>query len=1551
MTDAASYTGLEIAIVGMAGQFPGARNIAEFWENLRAGVESIAVLDDDDLRVAGVDEALLSNPAYVRSRPVLADADRFDAAFFGYSPREAEIMDPQQRVFLECAWQAIEDAGYDAEQFAGAVGVYAGLNLNTYLFNLYSDPQAIDSAEGLQALIGNDKDYLATRVSYKLGLSGPSVGVQTACSTSLVAVHLASRGLLSGECDLALAGGISISLPQTAGYLYQEGGLYSADGHCRAFAAEASGTVFGSGVGVVVLKRLQDALDDRDTIHAVIKGSAINNDGAYKVGFTAPSVQGQAQVIATAQRFAEVDPATISYVEAHGTGTPLGDPIEVAALTQAFSDQTQRRQFCALGSVKTNVGHLNAAAGVAGLIKTVLALKHQQLPPSLHFDRPNPNIDFAGSPFFVNAELRPWPTTRQPRRAGVSSFGVGGTNAHLIVEEAPPIPASSSGRSWHLLPISARTASALDAATSNLAAHLRSNPALDLADVAYTLQRGRRAFDQRRFVVCRQSDDAAHSLETLSPQRVFTAQHQPIERSVVFLFPGGGAQHTNMGRDLYASEPLFRETVDRCAALLHPQLCYDLRDLIFPDESRAAQATEQLKQTSAALPALFTIEYALAQLWLSWGVRPQAMIGHSLGEYVAACLADVLTLEDALALVVLRGKLFEQLPGGSMLSVALPAESARDLLDDRLSLAAINGPANCVIAGPNDAIEALAARLARQGVEFRRLQIDVAAHSQMVTPILEPFTTFVRGLKLQPPRIPYVSNVTGTWITADEATDPHYWARHLRQTVRFADGLHTLCETPERLLLEVGPAQTLTTLAKSQVDPALPVLASMRHPRDRQPDLAVLLTTLGKLWLSGIRIDWAALSSHEPRRVPLPTYPFERQRYWIDLKPRADHASKRRAASSSLGVKQPIADWFYAPWWQRSQPLAPATDERRKWLIFTDDSGLGSALVARLAALGHDVRTVRPGARFERLDDGIYTLDPRRDDDYHALLADLLAADAAPSTIVHAWSVDDSRAAQPDDTQTIFAQVQDRGYNSLLLLARALERAELVAAQGGDGELRLIVLASGLHAVTGTETIIPERAPLLGPCKTLPQEYPQIRCRCIDLAAPRPGTRQAESLITQLIAECGVDDEPVIAYRGTQRWVQTFQPLRLPDANGAVLRERGVYLITGGLGRVGLLLAEHLARTCRARLALVGRAALPPRDEWERWLNAEHAHPGSDAIREQLRAVQRLEQFGAEVLPIQADVADLAQVRAAIERVEQHFGALHGVLHAAGPGVGPAIMVPIAALGRSASETQFAAKVEGAYALDAALSDRALDFCLLFSSNAAVLGGLGLTAFAAANLFLDAFAISRNATSATPWISVSWDSWPRPDETALRTGIDQYAMTADEATAAFDRVLGSGMTGQIVCSTGDLDSRLDLWIRHALSPEPELAQAAPALHARPTLGTAYAPPGNEIERAIIAIWQELLGIQEIGVHDQFFELGGHSLLASRAVARLREAFQVELSLRAFFDAPTPAELADAIAQLQLTPDDEDLALLAMIEQLEDDQVDAELIRRLAQANR
>ncbi|NEO24500.1 MAG: acyltransferase domain-containing protein, partial [Moorea sp. SIO4A5] len=1240
-----------IAIIGISGRFPKANNIDTFWKNLQEGVESIEFFSEQELLEEGIDPSLLKKQNYVKAGTVISDIDLFDASFFDYNPREAEIIDPQQRLFLESAVEALEVAGYDSQTYAGAIGVYAGLSENSYARNnIYPHLENSEPGNVYQFLLGNGNDFLSTRVSYKLNLTGPSITVQTACSTSLVAVHLACQSLLSGECDMALAGGVSIQVPHKKGYLYQEGMIMSPDGHCRTFDAKAKGTLGGNGLGIVVLKRLEDAIADGDYIYAQIKGSAINNDGSSKVGYTAPSVEGQAAVISEAQSIAGIDPETITYIEAHGTATPLGDPIEIAALTKVFRGTTEKKGFCAIGSLKTNMGHLDAAAGVGGLIKTVLALKHKKLPPSLNFETPNPTIDFANSPFYVNTTLSEWNTNGTPRRAGVSSFGIGGTNAHVVLEEAPTLEPSSTSRPWQLLILSAKTNSALEIATTNLAAHLKQHPDMNLADVAYTLQVGRTAFEYRQMLVCQDIDDALKALSAPETQPVFTHYQELTQRPVVFMFSGQGSQYVNMAQELYQTEPTFRAQIDSCSELLIPNLEVDLRHILYPQPEKIETATLKLKQTAIAQSALFVVSYALAILWQEWGVSPQAMIGHSIGEYVAATLAGVFSLEDALALVAKRGQLMQQQPPGAMLAVSISEQECQTLLGDRLSLAVINGLSQCVISGPIEAIDTLQQQLSEQKVESRRLHTSHAFHSQMMEPVVEPFIEYIKQLPLHPPEIPYISNVTGTWITAEQATDPNYWAKHLRQPVRFAEGIQKFLRDRSQILLEVGPGRTLSSLAKRHPDKADEqiLLTSVRHPQEKRSDLDFLLNTLGQLWLAGVRVDWEGFYSHEKRyRIPLPTYPFERQRYWV-----AESRTPKQNVQPKTSIvekKTELADWFYIPSWKRSnvnntEPVISTTN-----LVFADDFGLSDKIVQKMERDSQNVITVRVGKEFKKVSDRLYNLNPEQEDDYYALCQELRQRNKIPKTILHLWSVTPQSQDKLEEIEWV-EKSQNLGFYSLLFLAKALGRQQI------NGKLLLGVVTNNMQKIADEALLNPEQAIVTGPILTIGQEYPNIICRGIDVVLPDSGTLEEEMLIEQIRSELAIEQsEKMVAYRMSDRWVQTFDPFRLEagEKTNLRLKPQGVYLITGGIGGIGMIIAEHLAKTVQAKLILIGRSKFPPREEWSEWLAS---HNAQDSISQKIHKIRKLEALGSEVLNICADVANLQQMQDAIAQALKKFG-------------------------------------------------------------------------------------------------------------------------------------------------------------------------------------------------------------------------------------------------------------------------------------------------------
>ncbi|WP_165949705.1 type I polyketide synthase [Micromonospora sp. KC207] len=1533
-----------IAIVGMSGRFPGAAGIAEFWQNLLDGKESISFFTPEELAEAGVDPQLAARPDYVPARPVLDGIADFDAGFFGFSPRAAALTDPQQRMFLEVCWEALEDAGYGAP--GGRVGVFGGTNLSTYfLHSQQYDLLTAGEINDYEVVMGNDKDALTTTVSYVFDLTGPSIAVQTFCSTSLVAVHLACRSLRAGECELALAGGVSIRVPNRVGHVYQEGGMASPDGHVRAFDAAARGSMFGDGAAVVALKPLADALRDGDTVWAVIRGSAMNNDGAMKVGYTAPSVAGQAAVVREALADAGVHPAKVGYVEAHGTGTPLGDPIEIAALNRAFGPGTPGS--CALGSVKTNVGHLDRAAGVTGLIKAALAVHTGVLPPQLHFTEPNPEIDFAAGPFYVQTELTPFPgAPDRPRIAGVNSLGMGGTNVHVVVEQPPPpAPAGEPigpDRRYQALLISARGDEAVEQACLRLGARLSATDAPDLADVAYTLQTGRAVFSHRRALVAASAPAASAALSGAAGVPGLMARTDATrQRGAAFVFAGVGEQYPGLVAELYRRESVFRQALDECAVVIgecDPRIDtiglltgaraggHDLAALLGraappgPGDERVAT----LRRTDVAQPLVFAVEYAIARTLIAWGVTPELMIGYSLGEYVAACLAGVFSLEDALRLVTHRAVLIAALPAGAMLAVPLSPQALHErfgpLEPSGLGLAVINGADSVVVAGPPAAVRELAARLAETGVISRELDTTHAFHSRQLAPLCAELTSWIAAnVTLHPPTAAYLSNVTGEPATAELVTEPGYWALHMCETVRFADGMRAIVDRPDLAVVEIGPGQSLGAMIRAGDCPRERwplILATLPATHDPRPDDLTLTDCLARLWLCGVDVDWRAVHSSAParRRVPLPTYPFQRARYWLD--PAAGDRSQRAGGQVSGldgdgsgllngdggGLLAEVGrlprlderDWLYAPTW-RQLPPPGAGSATGSWLVYTGP-GPAAALVAALrGTAGAGIVEVRAGHAYAQHADG-FTIRPGSLEDTGRLLRELRVQGRQPDRVLHLWTL-----ADPPDA----AEQVELGFTTLTALARA-------AGEVGWGDWVLDVVTTGTQQVLPGEALSPERTTVTGPVRVIPLEYPQVRTRLIDVADPAdPG------LLGTVLAG---GDEQVVAVRHGLRWSCDYS--RLPAAGGPdPLRAAGVYLITGGLGGIGLAMAGELARGYRARLVLFGRNGLPPRTDWA--AIAAGTAAADEQTRRRVTAVRAMLDAGAEVEIVTGDVSSQPDVAEAVGRAFERFGALHGVLHAAGvPGIGLMQLKDPTDFGRA-----LAPKVAGTQALAAALrtgeSDEiALDFLALFSSITSVTGGgPGQVDYCAANAYLDTYARACAATGrrtvAIGWGEWRWNAWSAGldgYDPALREFFtrhrDRFGIGFDEGWRALRRCLAAGLP-HVVVSTQDFSEIVRLSRDFDVDTVRRPVSAAPGVrYPRPQLATAYAAPQTATEQTIAATWGEVLRLDRVGVADNFFELGGNSLIGVDLIGRLRAALDLaELPPHVLYEAPTVEELA------------------------------------------
>lgn len=1499
-----------IAIIGMGCRFPGGAKTPEsFWELLKGGIDAISEVPAErwDIDAFYSPDPDAPGKMYTRSGGFLGDIDQFAAPFFEISPREAIKMHPQQRLLLEVAWEALESAGQTLPALAGSkTGVFIGVMNTQDYAQLQVQAGATNYIDDPYYGIGNAASITSGRLSYIFDLQGPNLTVDTACSSSLVATHLACQSLRHRECNLALVGGVNTNLLPENVVNACKMRMLSRYGRCRTFDAAADGFVIGEGCGVVVLKRLSDALADRDTVLAVIRGSAINQDGRSN-GITAPNKLAQEAVIRQALANAGIEPRRISYVEAHGSATPLGDPIEVEALVSTLGQARTPEHPLVIGSVKTNIGHLAGAAGIAGLIKTVLALRHKEIPPHLHLEDRSPYIRWNECPVVIPKSCMAWPAEGVPRIAGVSSFGWSGTNAHVLLEESPVTKAADPpDRKHSLLLFSAKTEQALEHVTDNLLAYLKQNPAINLADVAYSYHAGRNVFAHRRMLVCENVEDAVSTLERRDSGRVLTGACKESKRSVVFLFPGIYDHFTDMTEQLRQQEPVFRAWVDTCCNLLQSHLGFDLREIIYPpyqsgngngvlsdlktnglahsgngngngvlsglktngfasSESSAStvlwqredviDGSNRREPTILAQSASFVIGYALAKLLISWGIYPAAMVDYNLGEYVAACLAEVLSLEDALMTIARRVQFVDTQPEGIM-----------------------------------------------------------------------------RGVALHEPKIPYISTVTGTWITGEQATDPAYWVRHMRQPSSSIQGVAPLLQESERVLLAVGPAQELSSLIKqhslytSQRQPL--ILSCWPTATEASSESSALLTTLGKLWMAGIPVDWPGFYACEQRaRLPLPTYPFERQRYWIESNKPAQRApvafASPEAAPDALG-REKLGDWFYFPGWKTSSPRTAFVSQgglqaTTGWIFFLDDYGLGAYLIEQLRQHRSDITVVTPGQTFNCSAERSYTVHPTSPVHYETLFKNIRAAGYTEIRIVHLWTLTGPQDnVEPCDMET-FEEAAQKGFYNLLTLVQALEHLSFETCH-------ITIISNEIYDVSGDETISPEKATLLGPCLTIPLEYPDVTCRCIDLTLAEIGTRQREGLLAALLGE--ITSEPadgVVALRGNRCWIPTTQRLRLAGQVSPThtLRERGVYLITGGLGGIGLAMAEYLASTFQARLVLVGRSSLPPREEWPLWAT----HTEKDRLGRQLHAIKRMEASGAQVLILQADVTDKTQMQAAIEQTLATFGTLHGVLHAAGvPGMG---LMQLKTTEQAARV--LAPKVQGTLVLEQVLADLSLDFLVLFSSiTSSTGGGIGQVDYTAASAFLDAYA-QRNwnqhgRTIAIDWGEWQWNAWEEglagydnDVQAFFKEHRQRFGITFEEGTEAFVRLLTSHQP-RVIVSTQDFQKFTEFFHSFSTSRLGSRAQhekQARPKYPRPTLASEYTPPRNELEQAIVNLWEEQLGVAPVGIHDNFFELGGNSLVGMHLIARIRKTLQLEtFPAYVLYEASSVSHMAQYIKQGQ-----------------------------------
>ena len=1284
----------DVAIVGMAGRFPGAADVDELWSRVVAGDDCLTELSIDELVALGEPIQQVSRPEYVRRAGVLDDVAGFDAEFFGIGPRDASLMDPQHRHFLECSWAALESAAIVPETFDGAIGVFGGCGMNTYLINnLLTEPGLLDELGWfLVRHTGNDKDFFVNNVAYRLNLTGPAINVQTACSTSLVAVHLAVQSLLAFECDMALAGGATIDVPHGRGYLHAEGEILSPDGRCRAFDTRSGGTVLTSGAGVVVLRRLADALDDGDPVLAVVKGSAVNNDGRRKVGFLAPSVDGHAAVVREALSVAGLSARDIQMIEAHGTGTFIGDPIEVAALTAAFRTWTDDNGFCQLSSTKPNIGHLDTAAGVASLIKMVQSLQHRTFPPLANHSGPSALLDLDRTPFLVSGEAQPWPGS-VPRRGGISSLGVGGTNVHVVVEEAPAPPAEPSAQPGCLVfALSAEHPDSLTGRRLQLADFLEGHPEVPLAAVASTLVTGRRAMSRRHVVTARSRDEAVELLRTEAAPFVDTGPPVTGGIRLGFMFPGGGAQYVGMGSNLDDRFTVFHQVRAEATALLVEELggpdlgpCWDV-----------AGEEAAMRRATISLPATFVTSVALARQWIANGAVPDFFVGHSLGEYAAAHLAGVMSLRDALALVLTRARLMERVGGddSGMLVVPLPEQEVREMLAPELSIAVVNTADDCVVSGRRAAIESLGDELRARGVETVVLPLAAAAHSALLDEVLDEFGEAVARVRLDAPSIPYPSNVTGSWITAEQATDPAYWVAHLRQTVRFADCLATVLDGQPTVLTEIGPGRALSAFAESSPQPPLAAVPTMPGKTRAETESAFACHAFARLWSCGRPVDLAMVAGPASRRARLPTYPFHHERHWTGPANDLRRGSGDAGAPSGPRRIDALEEGLWRPRWA---PLAvrPVVDDfaGRRWLVVGD---IGDAFAAEVVAeLEHR------GARSRLVE--LPSADSRR-------AAELLGPD-------------------PLDGLVVVAPAGDQGYESSADRWLGIAPGMAVALGAQAESAKLVALTRDALNVEGGSARRAADALAVGLCKVVGREYPHVSGRMVDV--------DDATAATSVVDELARTGPTVAVLRGGEVFGQTEVVVeeraddQVTPSTGFVTG--GAYLVTGGLGGVGFEIAKHLADRHGARVVVTTSEPLPDPALHDRWL-ARHSVDDPTSLR--IRRLRELEAHASKVGAVAVDVSDPSALRHALDRAEELVGRLDGVVHVAGRVHDQLLEFA------SGDELRFVADVKARAALTFVdeLDRRRVPLLVLVSSTSTLVAPEGQVAYVGANAVLEALA-------------------------------------------------------------------------------------------------------------------------------------------------------------------------------------------------------------------
>lgn len=1483
---------LNIAVIGMSCRFPKANSFEQYWSNLCEGKDCLTRFNTTD----DITNDLEGNNDFVPVRGIVEDLDKFDASFFNFDPVDASITDPQQRIFLECAWEAFEIAGNTPDKNkTKTISVFAGMADSTYLQRNLSKSNWFNQQHDLfNARIATSIGTLSTQVSYRLNLFGNSININTACSTSLVAVGQACQDLTLGYSDIALAGGVSIDLNKINGYYYQSGGIESKDGKCRPFDRDANGTVFSDGVGIVVLKRLEDAIKDNDTIYGVIKGCGVNNDGADKLGYAAPSTKGQINCINSALIQSKVAVEDVSYIETHGTATELGDVIEFRALNEVYAQYTNKRGYCTLGSVKGNIGHADTAAGMAGLIKTILCLYYKKIPPLAHFNQPNPNINLFDSPFCINNKLLDWNSEKSPRLAGVSAFGIGGTNAHLILSEYQQ-PSTKPGMfNNKLVVLSAKTKKSLEQYTDEiikwLNQDLSSNSSTKLYDFAYTLQTGRDDFQYRRVAIGNTKGEIIDKLAQSSINLYESNEKMPV----VFMFSGQGTQYQGMAIQLLNSIEYFSSIVTECSNIAKKYLDYDIITIIKNDN-------KLINQTQCTQPALFIIEYALAKLLMYYGIIPHAMIGHSNGEYVAACLADVLSLEDAIKLICRRGILMANAPIGTMLSIECSLEEVIRLKGDiPVDIALHNSVVNCVVSGTVDAIQQMKNILDDNGISYQRLKVSHAFHSYLMEEASEKFKVFFQDITLSAPKIPIVSNVTGSWLTVEEITKPDYWCEHLRRTVKFKEGIETLIKDGYKCFIEVGPGSVLSSFTKAITQKSTQVsciIDTLPNHKRFVSDEYQLLTAIGRLWQAGITINWGAFYGNEQRRhMRLPTYAFQRQRYWIE-----PDSNQLPNTNKNLDMN----NWFYQPDWIRKSNFNVLEDtlinlDNYIWFIFGNKDSLTKELILLLNKHKAKVIIVEEDKDYSKKDSNLYFITPNDKTHYINLFTEVKNQINKPIFIIHLFSNiilnDENNSQQSNINQTINDSL-NKGFYSLLYLSQAY-----LSVMGNESGFNCAVITNGSQNVLGTEIINPLNANLTGICRVIPQENLALKFKLIDLEVRDNIIQTCASDLLGVCIEEYEQTNPIIALRNNYSWQLVYNPIKMRLSRNR-LKDHGIYIFTGGLGGISLTLSEIITKTVsKPVLVLLSRTEFPSQLEWDAILKDKL----QSRLHNKIKNLQNLLNLGAIIHIEKCDITNLKTLQETTEHILNCHGNINGLIHAAGIAGGGLAQLKTKELANKV----FAPKVHGTYNLAKVLNNYNLDFVVFCSSISAVIGEPGQIDYCAANACLDAFAISKLFNNSQFTVSIDWNTWQsvgmtveteRPDDIIfLNRGND---ITPEQGQQLFMQILQNKYS-QVAISTFDINVFSKI-VSQSVKPQDFLNLAREDLD----IITNYIPPSNEVEKQLANIWQEILGIEPVGIKDDFFEIGGHSLKALRLIGAIHKKLSYNISIKDIYENRTVYQLA------------------------------------------